>query len=127
MSSTNVHDDLLPFLQKNYVLIRKGRLWSFLGGVAAFLVAAGVVSYQAAVSAIKSSSATAARLQRPGTRRPRRETAGAFFYSTSFSRLVSNTLSTCSSSWPRRMITPPWPTTLQAPWRRARAGRFSMR
>ena len=48
-------------------------------------------------------------------------------YSTTLNRPWSKTLRTCSRSWPRRRITSPWPSTAQAPWRRARSGRFSMR
>ena len=39
----------------------------------------------------------------------------------------SNIFSTWLSSWPRLSTTPPWPTTAQAPWRRARSGCFSIR
>ena len=40
-------------LESEYLLVRKGRWWSFLGGAVAFLVAAGVISYQASLKAIE--------------------------------------------------------------------------
>ena len=40
-------------LERDYLIIKKGKWWSFLGGAVAFVVIAGFVSYQAGLSALK--------------------------------------------------------------------------
>jgi len=53
-------DDLKKELEKEYLMIRKGRWWSFLGGAGMFLVATGLISYKASVSALEDTSAKVA-------------------------------------------------------------------
>lgn len=49
-------NNLKSLLEKDYVMIKKGKLWSFLGGAIALLVAAGFVNYGAAVSVVNGSA-----------------------------------------------------------------------
>lgn len=60
MNDTKEYENLQKSLEKDYLLIRKGRWWSFLGGVIGFLIVAGIVSYKAALSAVESGSAQTA-------------------------------------------------------------------
>lgn len=43
-------------LEKDYYLVPKGKLAAFLGGALAFVIAAGVISYQGALNAIESNA-----------------------------------------------------------------------
>lgn len=50
-------DTVIKKIQKDYFLIKKSNWFSFLGGLLAFAIAAGFISYQAAIKAINQSSA----------------------------------------------------------------------
>ena len=52
------YNELRDQLQHEFVLYRKGRLWYLIGGAFAAIVLSGVVSYQAAKSAISSKTVT---------------------------------------------------------------------
>ena len=54
------YEEMVESLNKDYLMVRKGRWLFFLGGAAAFVIAAGFVSYQAALAAVGSSAATQA-------------------------------------------------------------------
>ena len=51
------HEEIAESLKKEYLMLRKGRWWSFLGGAAMFVIATGFVSYQAALKAVEGSAA----------------------------------------------------------------------
>jgi len=57
---TKEYEGLQKLIERDYFLIKKGRWWSFLGGMLCFFVVAGFVSYKASLSAVESTSAKAA-------------------------------------------------------------------
>ena len=54
------YEELKKSLEKDYLIIQKGKWWSFLGGAFAFIVIAGLVSYQASIKALEGQAATTA-------------------------------------------------------------------
>jgi len=52
-------EELKLKLQENFFLIKKAQLWFFIGGLASFLFAAGLVSYQSVLKAVESTGANA--------------------------------------------------------------------
>ncbi|MBI4775639.1 MAG: hypothetical protein HY788_15970 [Deltaproteobacteria bacterium] len=52
-------NELVQKLEKDYLLIKKGKWWYFLGGAFTFMVVSGLVSYAAAINALESSTAKA--------------------------------------------------------------------
>ena len=47
------YEEMKKSLERDYLIIKKGKWWSFLGGVVAFVVIAGFVSYQAGLRALE--------------------------------------------------------------------------
>ena len=50
-------DNFKKELEKEYLLIKKGKWWSFLGGAMAFLVVTGLISYKASLQAVEGTAA----------------------------------------------------------------------
>ena len=54
------YEEIKKSLEKDYLIIKKGKWWSFLGGAVTFVVIAGFVSYQAGLRALEGHAATKA-------------------------------------------------------------------
>ena len=54
------YEEISESLKEDYLMVPKGRWWFFLGGAATVVLATGIVSYQAALEAVKGSAAAEA-------------------------------------------------------------------
>ena len=57
METDELKEELKEELEKEYLIIKKGKWWSFIGGAAMFLVVTGLISYNASLKALEKTSA----------------------------------------------------------------------
>ncbi|MEM8936669.1 MAG: hypothetical protein AAGC77_09710, partial [Pseudomonadota bacterium] len=72
--SKDSYDKIVEKLKDEYFLIKQGRVWAFLGGAIAFVVAAGLISYQSGLAAVRGSAAQNATTRILGLQKTAEET-----------------------------------------------------